>query len=111
MIFVGIGHESQAFSRKRVVKVSAPPSTHLGVANTWWQLEDLLANTAEAHPIVHVEESEFQLPTMLITTDMMGLVHEAVKEHAKTGEPISKCIRLDSMDQHMSGSMKTVSFY
>ena len=94
-----------------MVKVSAPPSAHLGVANTSWQLEDILANTAEAHPVVHVEESEFQLPTMLITTSMMDLVHEAIKEHAKTGEPISKCIRLDLMDQHMSGSMKKVSFY
>ncbi|CAB1118332.1 unnamed protein product [Ectocarpus sp. CCAP 1310/34] len=44
----------------------------------------------KAHPNVRVEESAFRLPTMLITTRVMGIVHNAVNEHRKTNTPISK---------------------
>lgn len=106
-----MNHKFQAFSRKRVVKVSSPPSKNLGVADTRWQLEEILDKAGvDAHPDFHVEESKFQLPTMLITPVVMNRVHKAINEHRKTDLPISKCIRLKDMDQHMPGLMN-VSVY
>lgn len=105
-----IGRELQALSRQREVKISSPFSEDLGAANTWWQLEDILLDKAKAHPVVCVEESDFPLPTMLITNSVMDSVHEAINEHRKANPPrrISKCIRLDRLDQHMVGAMKNV---
>lgn len=91
-----------------MVKVSSASGKYLGVANTWWQLEDIL-NKADAHPSVHVEESKYELPTMLITTKVMDAVHDAVNEHREKGTPISECIRLKRLDQHIVGGMKNVS--
>lgn len=118
-ILLTTGLESQALDRKRVVKVSSPSGKHLGVADTWWQLEDIL-NMTDAPPSVNVEESKYELPTMLITTTVMGNVHAAIDEHrqslleAKKGgekaiSPISKSIRLKKMDQHMTDRMQKVS--
>ncbi|CAN0092916.1 unnamed protein product, partial [Ectocarpus fasciculatus] len=95
----------KAFCRKRVLKVSSPSSKFLGVANTWWELDEILSDNAQAHPKVRVEESAFRLPTMLITNKVMKKVHDAINEHRKTNTPISKCIRMGRMDQHMGGSM------
>lgn len=92
-----------------MLKVSSPSSKFLGVANTWWELDEILSDKAQAHPKVRVEESAFRLPTMLITTRVMDIVHNAINEHRKTNAPISKCIRMARMDQHMRGSMAKVS--
>lgn len=107
-----LNRESQAFGHARVVKVSSPSSEQLGVADTWWQLEEILDVAKEnAHPDLFVlEESEFQLPTMLITNVVMDRVHCAINDHRKTDKHISKCIRFDKMDQHMSGSMNVSMF-
>lgn len=95
-----------------MVKVSSSMSgKYLGVADTKWQLKEIL-NNAEAHTnVFHMEESEFELPTMLITTNVMKSVHDAVSEHRQKGIPISKCIRLKKMDQHMLGTMQKVSVH
>lgn len=113
--------ESQALERNRVVKVSSPSGKHLGVADTRWQLKDILKKT-DAPPCVNVEESKYELPTMLITTTVMDHVHAAINEHRrsvleakkngeKTISPISKSIRLKQMDQHMTGGMQNVSLH
>lgn len=90
------------------MKVSSPAGEYLGVADTNWQLKDIL-DRAWAHTNVHLEESEFELPTMLITTAVMQCVHNAINEHRETNVPISKCIRLNSMDKRMTGGMHNVS--
>ena len=117
-----------------MVKVLSSSGRHLGIADTWWQLQDILEKTSD--PDVIVEESVFQLPTMLITKDVMKSVHNAIKEHREeaegaqdTGEsrdagdktaknkrgtkatPISKCIRMTSMDHHMDGGMSKASVH
>ncbi|CAM9617174.1 unnamed protein product [Ectocarpus sp. 12 AP-2014] len=102
---IALGKKASAFRRKRVLKISSPSSKFLGVANTWWELDEILSDKAQAHPNVRVEESAFRLPTMLITTRVMDIVHNAINEHRKTNTPISKCIRMARMDQHMRGSM------
>lgn len=91
------------------MKVSSPDSSYLGVADTWWQLEHILKEASHAHSEVRVEESVFQLPTMLITTKVMNCIHAAINEHRLEDAPISKCIRLGSMDTHMPGFMQSVS--
>lgn len=106
-----LDRESQAFDRKRVVKVSSQSGRHLGVADTMWQLHDILGEAQDACPNVHVEESEFELPTMLITAKVMDRVHKAINEHREKGTPISKCIRLNTMDQHMTPKTTDVSVY
>lgn len=128
-----IDFESQAFDRKRLVKVLSSSGDQLGIADTWWQLQDILEKASDAD--VLVEESLFQLPTMLITKEVMGDVHAAIEEHREEVERIekgegraagdntaedgrrekvtriSKCIRMKTMDQHMNGKMNKVSVY
>eukprot|EP00752_Nemacystus_decipiens_P003586 g3305.t1 len=121
-----MGVVREAFARNRLVKVSSSSGSYLGVADTWWQLKDILRKASDSHPAVRVEESVFQLPTMLITKDVMKSVHVAIEEHREereriekverrvagdnmaedeTAAPLSKCIRMSSMDQHMDGGM------
>lgn len=115
------------------MKVLSSSGDQLGVADTWWRLQDILEKASD--PDVLVEESIFQLPTMLITKEVMRYVHEAIEEQREEVERIekdegreagdntaedgrrkkvtriSKCIRMKTMDQHVNGPMKKVSVY
>lgn len=96
----------QALSLKHVVKV--PSSAGLvPLVDTCWQLDDALDDAfagVGANTIPDLEESVFPLPTALVPVLTMDKLVKAIGEHRMTGAPISKCIRMQKMDLHMTGS-------